>query len=147
MAALSGAATQATQAHITTARYEYLNERLADSPILRARLAQMRIETDRGRRGESHAPHDGLHTVCAERHRVLACRQEGGEEIAGRRRRRLPDPLQTRRLEANRDPRKPLAALGRDLARKRGGWKGLSFDDRGATRKPREEQESENRSR
>jgi alkylation response protein AidB-like acyl-CoA dehydrogenase len=43
------AAVQATTAHLTGKRFEELNSRLADLPTLRARLAKMRIETDRAR--------------------------------------------------------------------------------------------------
>ena len=46
---IAEAATQATMGHITGNRLEHLNNRLADLPNLRARLAQMRIETDRAR--------------------------------------------------------------------------------------------------
>lgn len=46
---LAEAATRATTAHLTSARLEHLDSRLADLPNLRARLAQMRIETDRAR--------------------------------------------------------------------------------------------------
>lgn len=42
-------ATRATQAHITSTRFEHSDSRLADLPNLRARLAEMRIETDRAR--------------------------------------------------------------------------------------------------
>ena len=40
------AATQASCAHAGKTRYEHLNEALADSPVTRAKLAQMRIRTD-----------------------------------------------------------------------------------------------------
>lgn len=43
------AATQATQRHLTSAKFDHLGSTLADLPNLRARLAQMRIETDRAR--------------------------------------------------------------------------------------------------
>jgi alkylation response protein AidB-like acyl-CoA dehydrogenase len=43
------AATNATAAHLTQKKFEHLGSRLADLPNLRARLAQMRIETDRAR--------------------------------------------------------------------------------------------------
>jgi alkylation response protein AidB-like acyl-CoA dehydrogenase len=44
------AAVAATIAHLTTRRFSDMNNaRLADLPTLRARLAQMRIETDRAR--------------------------------------------------------------------------------------------------
>jgi isovaleryl-CoA dehydrogenase len=42
-------ATEATRQHITSARFEHTDSRLADLPNLRARLAEMRIETDRAR--------------------------------------------------------------------------------------------------
>jgi alkylation response protein AidB-like acyl-CoA dehydrogenase len=42
-------ATQATQQHITGARFEHNDSKLSDLPNLRARLAEMRIETDRAR--------------------------------------------------------------------------------------------------
>lgn len=42
-------ATRATQAHITSARFEHSDSKLSDLPNLRARLAEMRIETDRAR--------------------------------------------------------------------------------------------------
>jgi alkylation response protein AidB-like acyl-CoA dehydrogenase len=43
------AATQATQAHITSTRFEHSDSKLSDLPNQRARLAEMRIETDRAR--------------------------------------------------------------------------------------------------
>jgi len=43
------AAVQATQQHITSATFEHLGTKLSDLPIERARLAEMRIETDRAR--------------------------------------------------------------------------------------------------
>ncbi|MGF1473471.1 MAG: acyl-CoA dehydrogenase family protein [Rubrobacteraceae bacterium] len=46
---IAAAATQTTQRHIAGNRFEHQNSRLADLPNLRARLAQMRIETDRSR--------------------------------------------------------------------------------------------------
>ncbi len=46
---IAEAAVQATLQHVTSARLEHLDQRLCDSPIVRDRLAQMRIETDRGR--------------------------------------------------------------------------------------------------
>jgi alkylation response protein AidB-like acyl-CoA dehydrogenase len=46
---IAEAATHATTKHLTAARLEHMNSRLADLPNLRARLAQMRIETDRAR--------------------------------------------------------------------------------------------------
>lgn len=48
-AGIAEAAVRDTTAHLTAARLEHLNSRLADLPTLRARLAQMRIETDRAR--------------------------------------------------------------------------------------------------
>jgi len=46
---IAEAAVAATTAHLTGKRFEHLNSALADLPNLRARLAQMRIETDRAR--------------------------------------------------------------------------------------------------
>ncbi len=46
---IAEAAVQATTQHLTGNRMEHLSSRLADFPTLRARLAQMRIETDRAR--------------------------------------------------------------------------------------------------
>lgn len=46
---IAEAATLATTTHLTAARLEHLDSRLADLPNLRARLAQMRIETDSAR--------------------------------------------------------------------------------------------------
>ena len=46
---IAEAAVLATQKHLTTSRLEHLGTTLADLPNLRARLAQMRIETDRAR--------------------------------------------------------------------------------------------------
>jgi alkylation response protein AidB-like acyl-CoA dehydrogenase len=46
---IAEAATAATLSHLTAKRFEHLGSRLADLPVLRARLAQMRIETDRSR--------------------------------------------------------------------------------------------------
>ncbi|MPY87916.1 MAG: acyl-CoA dehydrogenase [Luteitalea sp.] len=46
---LAEAAVAATQQHLTAKRLEHLGQSLADIPTLRARLAQMRIETDRAR--------------------------------------------------------------------------------------------------
>jgi alkylation response protein AidB-like acyl-CoA dehydrogenase len=46
---LAEAATRATVAHLTAARFEHLGSRLADLPTLRARVATMRVETDRAR--------------------------------------------------------------------------------------------------
>jgi alkylation response protein AidB-like acyl-CoA dehydrogenase len=46
---IAEAAVEITQRHLTTTRLEHLNSSLAEMPVLRARLAQMRIETDRAR--------------------------------------------------------------------------------------------------
>jgi alkylation response protein AidB-like acyl-CoA dehydrogenase len=46
---IAEAAVRATQQHLTTARFDHLGTTLADLPTLRARLAQMRLETDRAR--------------------------------------------------------------------------------------------------
>jgi alkylation response protein AidB-like acyl-CoA dehydrogenase len=46
---IAEAAVQATKQHLTTSRLEHMGSSLADLPVLRARLAQMRIETDRAR--------------------------------------------------------------------------------------------------
>jgi alkylation response protein AidB-like acyl-CoA dehydrogenase len=46
---LAEAAVRATQQHMTGARNEHLRSALAELPTLRARLAQMRVETDRAR--------------------------------------------------------------------------------------------------
>lgn len=46
---IAEAATRATIAHLTNTRHEEAGTRLADLPTLRARVAQMRIETDRAR--------------------------------------------------------------------------------------------------
>lgn len=46
---IAEAAVQATVQHLTQSRLEHMNSSLADLPTLRARLAQMRIETDRAR--------------------------------------------------------------------------------------------------
>jgi alkylation response protein AidB-like acyl-CoA dehydrogenase len=46
---IAEAAVQATAKHLTTAKLEHMNSTLADLPTLRARLAQMRIATDRAR--------------------------------------------------------------------------------------------------
>ena len=46
---IAEAAVQATQHHLKTTRLEHLDSSLAELPTLRARLAQMRIETDRAR--------------------------------------------------------------------------------------------------
>ncbi len=42
-------AVRATQSHLTSTGFDHLNSNLAELPNLRARLAQMRIETDRAR--------------------------------------------------------------------------------------------------
>jgi alkylation response protein AidB-like acyl-CoA dehydrogenase len=46
---IAEAAVQATTRHLTESRLEHMNSSLRDLPTLRARLAQMRIETDRAR--------------------------------------------------------------------------------------------------
>jgi alkylation response protein AidB-like acyl-CoA dehydrogenase len=46
---IAEAAVQATRAHLMNKKLEHMNARLADLPHARARLAQMRIETDRAR--------------------------------------------------------------------------------------------------
>ena len=46
---IAEAAIKATTQHLTGSRMEHLGSRLADLPNLRARLAQMRIETDKAR--------------------------------------------------------------------------------------------------
>jgi alkylation response protein AidB-like acyl-CoA dehydrogenase len=46
---IAEAAVAATTKHLTTARLEHMNSTLAELPTLRARLAEMRIETDRAR--------------------------------------------------------------------------------------------------
>lgn len=46
---IAEAAVQATCKHLTSNTFEYLQSQLADLPNLRARLAEMRIETDRAR--------------------------------------------------------------------------------------------------
>lgn len=46
---IAEAAVQATQRHLTATRLEHLGSSLAEIPVLRARLAQMRVETDRAR--------------------------------------------------------------------------------------------------
>lgn len=46
---IAEAAVAATQRHLTTNRFEYLDSSLADLPNERARLAQMRIQTDMAR--------------------------------------------------------------------------------------------------
>jgi alkylation response protein AidB-like acyl-CoA dehydrogenase len=52
---IAEAAVRATTAHLTAQRFEHLGTRLADLPNLRARLAQMRIETDKARAHLGHA--------------------------------------------------------------------------------------------
>ncbi len=46
---IAEAAVQATTKHLTSSRFEHLGSTLSELPNLRARLARMRIETDRGR--------------------------------------------------------------------------------------------------
>ncbi len=46
---IAESAVAGTQAHLTGKGFEHLGTKLADLPNLRARLAKMRIETDRGR--------------------------------------------------------------------------------------------------
>ena len=46
---IAEAAVQATQAHLTTQSFAHLHSKLAELPNLRARLAEMRVETDRAR--------------------------------------------------------------------------------------------------
>jgi alkylation response protein AidB-like acyl-CoA dehydrogenase len=46
---IAEAATQATTGHLTGSSLQHLGSKLADLPNLRARLAQMRIETDKSR--------------------------------------------------------------------------------------------------
>lgn len=46
---IAEAAVASTQAHLTGQGFAHLGQKLSDLPNLRARLAQMRIETDRGR--------------------------------------------------------------------------------------------------
>ena len=46
---IAEAAVQATAKHLTSSRLEHMNSSLADLPTLRARLAAMRIATDRAR--------------------------------------------------------------------------------------------------
>lgn len=46
---IAEAAVQATTSHLTGKRFEHLDSKLSDLPNLRARLAQMRIETDKSR--------------------------------------------------------------------------------------------------
>ena len=46
---IAEAAVKATVRHMTSSRFDHLDSSLADLPTLRARLARMRIETDRAR--------------------------------------------------------------------------------------------------
>lgn len=46
---IAEAAVKATHFHITNGKFQHLNQKLADIPLERARLAQIRIETDRAR--------------------------------------------------------------------------------------------------
>lgn len=46
---IAEAAVRATQRHLTSVRLEHLGVALAELPVLRARLAEMRMETDRAR--------------------------------------------------------------------------------------------------
>jgi len=46
---IAEAAVRATTTHLTKSRFEHLGSSLAELPTLRARLAQMRVETDRAR--------------------------------------------------------------------------------------------------
>src|SRR5205085_8555898 len=46
---VSEAAVQGTTAHLTAKGFQHLGTKLADLPNLRARLAKMRIETDKAR--------------------------------------------------------------------------------------------------
>ena len=46
---IAEAAVQATQRHLTTSRFQYLDSSLAEVPIERARLGQIRTEVDRAR--------------------------------------------------------------------------------------------------
>ncbi len=46
---IAEAAVKATHFHITNGKLEHLNQKLSDIPLERARLAQIRLETDRGR--------------------------------------------------------------------------------------------------
>jgi len=46
---ISEASVRATQAHLTSSRLEHQNKTLAELPTLRARLAEMRVETDKSR--------------------------------------------------------------------------------------------------
>jgi alkylation response protein AidB-like acyl-CoA dehydrogenase len=54
---ISEAATSSTAAHLTGSKLEHMGTNLASLPNLRARLAQMRIETDRARAHLSEAVH------------------------------------------------------------------------------------------
>ena len=46
---IAEAAVQVTRTHLTSSRFEHLDSHLSDLPNLRARLARMRIETDKAR--------------------------------------------------------------------------------------------------
>jgi alkylation response protein AidB-like acyl-CoA dehydrogenase len=46
---IAEAAVQTTQKHLTTNKVQYINQVLAEIPLERARLAQIRTETDKGR--------------------------------------------------------------------------------------------------
>ncbi len=46
---IAEAAVQATQRHLTTNRFQYTNQALAELPVERARLAQVRVQTDQAR--------------------------------------------------------------------------------------------------
>ena len=46
---IAEASVRATQAHLTSSRLEHQNKTLAELPTLRARLAEMRVETDKSR--------------------------------------------------------------------------------------------------
>jgi len=46
---IAEASVRATQSHLTSSRLEHQDKKLADLPTLRARLAEMRIETDKAR--------------------------------------------------------------------------------------------------
>ncbi len=79
---IAEAAVAATTAHMTSRRFSDMNNsRLADLPTLRARLAQMRIETDTGtrpshqrhRRGRAARPADHAHGSGIEGRRGRRC--------------------------------------------------------------------------
>lgn len=61
---LAEAATRATVAHLSAARLEHLDSRLADLPTLRARVAAMRLETD-GTRAHLASALDALESGAA----------------------------------------------------------------------------------